>query len=60
MGLFKSFVFGLIIAAISCAQGVQTRGGAIGVGRATRRAVRDSIIAIIIANYFLTWLFYNA
>ena len=60
VGLFKSFVFGTIIATISCAVGVKTRGGAIGVGQSTRRAVRDSIIAIIIANYFLTWIFYQA
>jgi ABC-type transporter Mla maintaining outer membrane lipid asymmetry permease subunit MlaE len=30
-----------------------------GVGNATRKAVRDSIIAIIISNYFLSWLFFN-
>jgi len=59
-GLFKAFVFGAIIAVISCACGVQTRGGALGVGHSTRRAVRDSIIAIIIANYFLTWAIYQA
>ena len=54
-GLFKSFVFGVIVAVISCACGLQARGGAIGVGQATRQAVRDSIIAIIISNYFMTW-----
>jgi len=53
-GLFKAFVFGIIIATISCASGLQTRGGALGVGRATRLAVRDSIVAVIIANYFMT------
>lgn len=58
-GLFKSFIFGGLIAAISCACGVTTRGGALGVGQSTRRAVRDSIIWIIIANYFLTWFFYQ-
>jgi hypothetical protein len=30
-----------------------------GVGNATRKAVRDSIIAIIISNYFLSWLFFR-
>jgi ABC-type transporter Mla maintaining outer membrane lipid asymmetry permease subunit MlaE len=30
------------------------------VGRATRAAVRDSIIAIIISNYFMTWLLYQS
>lgn len=58
-GLLKSFVFGAIIAVISCASGLEARGGALGVGRATSRAVRDSIIAVIIANYFLTWFLYR-
>ena len=54
-GLMKAVVFGLIVSTISCACGLRARGGALGVGRATRQAVRDSIIAIIIANYFMTW-----
>ncbi len=58
-GLFKSFVFGGIIAIVSCSTGLAARGGALGVGRATSRAVRDSIIATIIANFFLTWLIYS-
>ena len=59
-GLFKSLVFGIIIAIISCGAGLQATSGAMGVGSATRKAVRDSIIAIIIANYFLSWLFFQS
>lgn len=59
-GLFKSVVFGLTIGVISCASGLRARGGALGVGNATRSAVRDSIIAVIIFNYFMTWIFYQA
>jgi len=58
-GLLKSFVFGVLIAVISCSSGLRARGGALGVGKATTRAVRDSIIAIIVANYFMTWFFYR-
>ena len=58
-GLLKSFVFGAIIAVISCASGLEARGGALGVGRATSRAVRDSIIAVIISNYFMTYFLYR-
>ncbi|HIG10716.1 MAG: ABC transporter permease [bacterium] len=58
-GLLKSFFFGIIIAVISCSQGLKARGGALGVGHATRGAVRDSIIAIIVANYFLTYFLYE-
>jgi phospholipid/cholesterol/gamma-HCH transport system permease protein len=58
-GMFKSFVFGLILSVISCAAGLKATSGAMGVGNATRKAVRDSIIAIIISNYFLSWLFFR-
>ncbi|HPF14703.1 MAG: ABC transporter permease [Planctomycetes bacterium] len=58
-GLFKSFIFGGLIAIVSCSAGMAAQGGALGVGRATSRAVRDSIIATIIANYFLTWMIYS-
>jgi phospholipid/cholesterol/gamma-HCH transport system permease protein len=58
-GLFKSFVFGVVIAVISCAAGILAQGGALGVGNATRSAVRDSIILVIILNYFMTWFFYQ-
>jgi len=59
-GLVKAFVFGLLISIIGCSAGLNARGGALGVGRATRQAVRDSITAIIISNYFMTWLMYQA
>jgi len=58
-GLLKSFVFGILIAVISCAAGLRTTGGALGVGNATRSAVRDSIIVVIVFNYFMTWFFYQ-
>ena len=58
-GLFKAFWFGATVGVISCASGIAARGGALGVGRATSRAVRDATIAVIVANYFLTWLLYR-
>lgn len=59
-GLFKAFVFGVIVALIGCAAGLRAAGGALGVGNATRSAVRDAIIAIIVTNYFITWALYQA
>ncbi len=59
-GLLKAFCFGILISVVSCHSGLGARGGALGVGRATSRAVRDSTIAVIISNYFLTWLMYQA
>lgn len=55
-GLFKSLVFGLTIAVISCSEGLRTRGGTVGVGDSTRRAVVNSLLLILILNYFLTSL----
>ncbi len=59
-GLFKAVIFGLLVSIIGCSAGLAARGGALGVGRATRQAVRDAIIAVIIANYFMTWFMYQA
>jgi phospholipid/cholesterol/gamma-HCH transport system permease protein len=56
-GIFKTVVFGLIIAIIGCYQGFQTEGGAEGVGQSTTRSVVTSSILILIANYFLAeWI----
>ena len=56
MGETKACVFGFLIAAISCRQGYFASGGARGVGLATTRAVVQSAVAILIANYLLTAL----
>jgi phospholipid/cholesterol/gamma-HCH transport system permease protein len=57
MGEIKACVFGFLISAISCRQGYYASGGARGVGLATTRAVVQSAVAILIANYVLTsWL----
>lgn len=54
MGLTKAFVFGLIIVLVGCQRGLDTKDGAVGVGRATTDAVVVSSLAILIANFFLT------
>lgn len=57
MGAIKSAVFGFLISAISCNQGFYASGGARGVGMATTKAVVQSAVALLIANYFITdWL----
>jgi phospholipid/cholesterol/gamma-HCH transport system permease protein len=57
MGMIKAGVFGYLISAISCNQGFYASGGARGVGLATTRAVVQSAVALLIANYFITdWL----
>ena len=56
-GVFKSFCFALVIGTVSCHQGLQTIGGPRGVGRSVTKAVVNSIVLILILDYFLTrWL----
>lgn len=57
-GLIKSGVFAVIIALIGCFEGLNTRGGAEGVGRGTTRSVVISFILIILADCILTAFFY--
>ncbi|MCB9665514.1 MAG: ABC transporter permease [Alphaproteobacteria bacterium] len=54
-GLFKAFVFGLIMGTVACYKGFYTRGGAKGVGIATTTAVVVSSVAILVANFFIAW-----
>jgi phospholipid/cholesterol/gamma-HCH transport system permease protein len=53
-GSVKPFIFGYLVACISCYMGLSTRGGAIGLRRTTTRAVVASFITIIIADFVLT------
>ncbi len=57
-GLVKAAVFGIIIALVSCFEGLNTKGGAEGVGRATTRSVVISFILLILANCIITAIFY--
>ncbi len=57
-GITKSFVFAVIIALIGCFEGLNTKGGAEGVGRATTRSVVISFILIILADCVVTAIFY--
>ena len=54
MGIIKSAVFGFIVSSVSCRHGYFASGGAKGVGVATTRAVVESCVSILIANYILT------
>src|ERR1044071_5254699 len=53
-GVFKSFVFAIIIGVVSCHQGLVTRGGPRGIGRSVTKAVVNSIVLIVISDYVLT------
>lgn len=53
-GAVKPFIFGFLVASISCYMGLTTRGGSVGLRRTTTRAVVLSIIMIIVSDFVLT------
>jgi phospholipid/cholesterol/gamma-HCH transport system permease protein len=55
-GLYKTPVFGALIALIGCHLGMQTRGGTAGVGNSTTRSVVAISITIFVADFVLTKL----
>jgi len=57
-GLSKSFVFAVIITMVGAYQGLKTRGGAVGVGKATTISVVTSFILIIVADAIMTGIYY--
>jgi len=57
-GLAKTVIFGGLIALIGCHNGLTTRGGTEGLGRATTGTVVTSALAIFISDFFLTKFFW--
>src|SRR5688572_2605558 len=55
-GLVKSAVFAVVIGTVCCHQGLVTMGGPRGIGRSVTKAVVNSIVLILILDYFLTRL----
>jgi len=55
-GIFKSIVFGYLIAIIGCYKGFFTQGGTQGVGLATTDTVELLSISILLSDFFLTKL----
>lgn len=59
-GLIKTIAFGAVIALVGCREGLETSGGATGVGQSTTRSVVLSIVLIFIADFVLTFLLFNS
>lgn len=57
-GLIKGAVFGLILAAIACHNGLKVTGGAAGVGKATTDTVVQTVVSVIVADLLFTALFF--
>ncbi|MBX3464437.1 MAG: MlaE family lipid ABC transporter permease subunit [Planctomycetes bacterium] len=56
-GLLKSFAFAAAIGLIACQRGLATRGGAVGVGRATTSAVVVVLFTLVALDAGFTWIF---
>ena len=56
IALAKGMAFAVVIAFVSCHQGLHAKEGAVGVGRAPTEAVVISSLSILIINFFLTFL----
>ncbi|MEJ0059133.1 MAG: ABC transporter permease [Terricaulis sp.] len=57
LGLVKAAVFGFIIANMGAYQGYNSKGGALGVGRAATNAVVGATVLILAVNYLITAFF---
>lgn len=57
-GLFKSIIFGILIASVGCLSGLQTKEGASAVGESTTRSVVAGIIIIATADGVFAVIFY--
>lgn len=51
--LIKAVMFGVIIAVIGCREGFNTKGGPEGVGKSTTRSVVESLVLILVFDYFV-------
>ena len=56
LAIFKSVVYAFLIASISACRGFYVSGGAVEIGRASTRAVTESCIAILAADYLFMQL----
>ncbi len=52
--LVKAVIFGGIIAVVGCYHGFKTTGGAAGVGKSTTQSVVHSLLAVLVADYFIS------
>ncbi len=57
-GIIKAFFFGVLVAAIGCLRGLQTKSGASAVGDSTTRAVVSGIFLIIVVDAIFAFVFF--
>ncbi|MCV7194500.1 MlaE family ABC transporter permease [Mycolicibacterium brumae] len=55
--LFKAFVFGVIVAIVSCYKGMHANGGPAGVANSVNAAVVQSILLLLLANTLISQMY---
>jgi len=58
--LIKAVIFAILVVLIHCYYGYNATGGPAGVGVASGRAIRSSIVSVVIINLFLSIVFWGA
>lgn len=53
-GFLKTYFFAFMIATVSCYKGLNTKGGAEGVGKSTTEAVVISMVLVMVLDYFIS------
>ncbi len=56
-GLVKPFIFGFVISMMACYVGLNTTGGAAGVGESAKRTVVLSSVLVLVLDFFLAKIF---
>ncbi|HEX6392245.1 MAG TPA: ABC transporter permease [Acidimicrobiales bacterium] len=59
LSVLKVVVFAVLVTAIHCYYGFNTKGGPEGVGRAAGRAIRASVVSIAVSDMLMTVLFWG-
>ncbi len=57
-GMLKAFVFGILIAGVGCYRGIETRGGALAVGKSTTSSVVSGIFLVVLADSLFVIIFH--
>src|SRR5919198_770623 len=57
--LIKAMVFAIVVTMIHCYYGYNATGGPAGVGVASGRAIRSSIVTVVVINLFLSIIFWG-
>ena len=57
--LIKAMIFAIVVTMIHCYYGYNATGGPAGVGVASGRAIRSSIVTVVVINLFLSIIFWG-